>query len=150
MHTHTPLPTGVFDYVNTPIACINTTDIGRSISFHIAWKILPSVLQCLIKMYPFCTLKGGGHLYNTYVSRDTEVSCQLVPTFISNKHNHLIGISNPEYQCYLNFVIQVLLPILRTIIYNFQFNTSAEGSLSFFYFKQHMVAKYSRIVWSAS
>ena len=87
-------------------------------------------------MYPFCTLKGGGgDLYNTYVSRDTQVSCQLVPIFISNKHNHLIGISNPEYQCYLNFVIQLLLPILRTIIYNFQFNTSAEGSLSIFLFQ---------------
>ena len=36
----------------------------------------------------------------------------------------------PKYQCYLNSMIQLLVPILRTICHNFQFNSRTEGSLS--------------------
>ena len=39
----------------------------------------------------------------------------------------------------LNSVIQLPLPILRTISHNYQFNSSAEGSLSNIYLKQHTV-----------
>ena len=51
---------------------------------------------------------------------------QLLITLISGYAN----IVNPKNHCYLNSVIQLLLPILRTIIYDFQFNSSTEGTLS--------------------
>ena len=37
--------------------------------------------------------------------------------------------------CYKNYVIQLLLSILRTISQNFQFNSNSEGSISKFLFE---------------
>ena len=39
-------------------------------------------------------------------------------------------LASGKNHCYLNSVIQLLLPILRTISYDFQFNSSTEGTLS--------------------
>ena len=58
MHTHTPLPTGVFDDVNTPIACINTTDIGRSISYSLEDIAKRSTIP--YKNVPLLYFEGGG------------------------------------------------------------------------------------------
>ena len=88
-----------------------------------------AILRILRKCIPFCFL-GGENLNNTHVSRDCRTSSQLVPHFITNNHTHLFGISNPKYKCYLNSVIQLLLPILSTIGHNFQFNSSTEDSIS--------------------
>ena len=79
-------------------------------------------------------LLGDENLDNTYVSRDAEASCHLVGPFILNKHIHPFGISNPKY-CYMNYVIQLLFSIFRTISHNLQFNFSTEGSLSKFLFE---------------
>ena len=87
-----------------------------------------------------CTpLLGDEVLNNTYVSRDAQATCQLVPPFILKKRMHHFGISNPKYHCYINAVIQLLFSILRTISHDFQFNSSTEGSQSIFYLKQHIV-----------
>ena len=67
-------------------------------------------------------LLGDERLNNTYVTRDTRASYQLLPPFILNKHIHPFGICDPKYQRYLNSVIHLLLPILRTM--------STRGSLS--------------------
>ena len=89
----------------------------------------------------YAKLVKHGDLYsnNTYVSRNSRTSCQLVPAFIINKHIHPFGTGNPKYQFYLNSVIQLLLSILRTISHNHQFNSNAEGSLSNIYLKQRTV-----------
>ena len=109
------------------------------------WSRLPHrhVLSMSLKDFAKCStipcenispsvLLGDENLNNTYVSRDSRTSCncKLVPPFIKNKHIQPFGICYPKYQCYLNFMIQALLPILRTIIHNFQLNPSTEGSLS--------------------
>ena len=95
------------------------------------WKIINakcSTITCE-NIHP-SVFFGDGNLNNTYVPRDSRTSCQLVSPFIINKHNHPFGICNPKYQCYLNCVIQALLPILRTIRHNFQFNSSTDFFLS--------------------
>ena len=61
---------------------------------------------------------------------DVPKSRQLVLPYSLNIHIHPFGIVNPKNHCYLNSVIQLLLPILRTISYDFQFNSSTEGTLS--------------------
>ena len=69
------------------------------------------------------------------LSRDAEASCHLVAPFILNKHIHPFGIINPKSHCYMNYVIELLFSILRTINHNFQFNSSTEGSISIFLFE---------------
>ena len=66
---------------------------------------------------------------NTYMSNHSWTSCQLVPHFIMKKHIHHFGICGPKDQCYLNYVIQLLIPTLRAISHNFHFNYCAESSL---------------------
>ena len=56
--------------------------------------------------------------------------CLMYEPHCLNIHIHPFGIVNPKNHCYLNSVIQLLLPILRTISYDFQFNSSTEGTLS--------------------
>ena len=75
------------------------------------------------------------NLNNAYLSKDVQASCRLVPPFILNKHIHPIGISKPKYHCYMNYVIQLLLSILKTISHNFRVNCNTEGSLSKFLFE---------------
>ena len=73
---------------------------------------------------------GDEQINNIHVSRDVPKSRQLVLPYSLNIHIHPFGIVNPKNHCYLNSVIQLLLPILRTISYDFQFNSSTEGTLS--------------------
>ena len=95
-----PLPTDVFDDVNTPMSCINTADIDdieRSSSYTCSLKniakrstipcehILPSVFW------------GDENLNDTNVQRGTQAYCQLVPPFMLNKHTNHLGISNQKY-----------------------------------------------------
>ena len=122
--------------VNTPISCINTTDIDDvegSYLYSLKDIAKCSTLPC--ENIPPSGLMGDENLNNTYVSRDAEASWHLVAPFILNKHIHPIGISNPKYHCYMNSVIQLLFSILRTISHNFQFDSSMEGSLSKFLFR---------------
>ena len=79
---------------------------------------------------PSSVFLGDDNVNNTYVSGDSRTSWQLDPPFMINKHSNPLGICNPKYQCCLNSVIQMLLPILRTISYNSQFKSRTEGSLS--------------------
>ena len=68
----------------------------------------------------------------THLFRDSQMTTLFnVQLGIKTKHNNLLWwIVNPKNHCYLNSVIQLLLPILRTISYDFQFNSSTEGTLS--------------------
>ena len=67
-----PLPTDVFDDVNTPIPCVNTTDIDnieRSSSYSLKDIAEYSTIPCEnIRSF---VLLGDENLNNTYVSRDT-------------------------------------------------------------------------------
>ena len=95
--------------------------------------ILKDIAKCstiLCENIPILYFVENENLNKTYVSRDSRTSCQLAPPFIINKHFHSFGTCNPKYQCYLTSVIQLLLPILRTISHNLQFNSSMEGSLT--------------------
>ena len=86
------------------------------------------------------------HLNNTYVSRDAQASCQLVPSFILNKDIHPFGISHPKYHCFMNYVIQLHFSILRTSSHNFQFNSSTGGSLSeFLYETAHSASSFTDV-----
>ena len=69
-----PFPTDVFDDVITSISCITITDID-DIEGYSSYG--------LKYITPSCTL---GQLNYTYVSRDSQTSCLLVPAFIINKH----------------------------------------------------------------
>ena len=98
------------------------------------WKYTPSGLL------------RDGNLNNTYVSRDAEASCHLVAPLILNTHIHPFGIGNPKHHCYVNFAIQLLFSILRTIRHNFQSNSSTEGSLSKFLFETaHSASSYTEV-----
>ena len=91
------LPTHVFDDVSTPISCINTTDIDdieRSSSQSLKNIAKCSTISCE-NTHP-SGLLGEENLNNTYVSRDAQASCRMVPPFILNKHIHRFGISNPK------------------------------------------------------
>ena len=123
-----PLPPDVFDDVNTPISCINTTAldaIERSRSYSLKDIAKCSTIPC--ENIPHSVLLGDENLNNTYTSRDTQASCQLIPPFMLNKHIHTLGIGNPNWRCYLT---HLLFLIFRTIGHNFQSNSSTEGSLS--------------------
>ena len=71
----------------------------------------------------------------THVSKDAKASCHLVAPFIFNKHIRPFVIINPKNHCYMDYVIQLLFSMLRTISQNLQFNSSTEGSISKFLFK---------------
>ena len=126
-----PLQTDVFDGVNTPISCINTTeidDIERS-----RWYSLKDIAKYSTIPYeniPPLVLVGDGNLSNTYVSRNAKASCRLLPPVILNNHIHPFRVSSPKCHWYMKSVTQFLFLILRTISYNFQFNFSTEDSLS--------------------
>ena len=130
-----PLPTDLFEFINTHILCIATTDIDDdegSNSYS-----LRDIAKCSTLPYeniPPSGLLGDENSNYTHVSRDAETSCHLVAPFILHKHIHLFGIINPKNHCYMNFVIQLLFSILRTIK-DFQFNSSTEGSISKFLFE---------------
>ena len=128
-----PLPTDVFEYVNTPISCIKTKDIDYVTGSNSC--SLKYIAKCFTSPYeniPPSGLLGDENLSKTYVSRDAEAYCHLVTLLIFNKHIHPFGKGNPKYHCYMNSVIQLLFSILRTISHNFEFNSSTDGSLSKF------------------
>ena len=135
-----PLPTDVLEYVNTPISCIDTTDIDDIKGFNS--YSLKDIAKCATLPHeniPASGLLGDGKLNNAYVSRDAEASCHLVAPFILNQHIHPFGIINPKYHCDMNSVIQLLFSVLRTISHNFHFYSRMEVSYPNFYLKQHIV-----------
>ena len=114
-----PLPTDVSKDVNTPISCINTTDIDAiEGSYSYSLKDIAKCSTLPSEDIPPFVLLGDEHLNNTYVLRDAQASCNLVAHFNLNKHIHSFGINNPKYHCYMNSVIQLLFLILRTISHN--------------------------------
>ena len=128
----------VFEYVNTPISCINTTDVDDNEGSNS--YCLKDIAKCSTLPYeiiPPSGLLGDENFNNTYVSRDTEASCHLVGPLILNKHIHPFGIGNPIYHCYMNSVIQLLFSILRIIITSL----IPERKVPYpnFYLKQHIV-----------
>ena len=84
-----PFPTDVFEFVSSPISCINTTDIDdveESNSYS-----LRDIAKCSTlppQNIPPSGLLGDENSNNAYVSRDTEASCHLVTPSILNKHIH--------------------------------------------------------------
>ena len=90
------LPTDVFEFVNTPISSINTTDID-DIEGSNSYS-LRDIANCSALPYeniPPSGLLGDKNLNNAYVSRDAKASCHVVAPFILNKHIHPFGIINP-------------------------------------------------------
>ena len=98
-----PLPTDVCEDVITPISCVNTTDID-DIEGSNSYS-LKDIAKCSTLPYeniPPSVLLGDEDLNSTYVPRDAQSSCQLVPPFIYNKNIHPFRISNSKYHCYMN------------------------------------------------
>ena len=90
-----PLPSDEFEDVNTSILCINTTDID-DIEGSNSYS-LKDIAKCFTITYeniPHSVLLGDENLNNTYVSRDAQASCQLVPPFILNKNIHILVSQN--------------------------------------------------------
>ena len=141
-----PLPTDLFEFINTPISCITTTDIfdvEGSNSYS-----LRDIAKCSSLPHeniPPSGLLGDENSINTHVSKDAEASCHLVAPFILNKHIHPLGVINHKNHCYMNFVVQLLFSIHRKISQNFQFNSSTEGSISKYLFE---IASLSEILFS--
>ena len=136
-----PLPTDVFEFVNTPILFFTTTDIDdveRSNSLR-----LRDIARCSTLPYekiPPSALLRDENSNNTYMSRDAEASCHLVAPFILNKHIHPFGIINHKYHYYICDPVTLFL---GTISYNFQFDSSTEGSISKFLFETAHIASSS-------
>ena len=108
-----PLPTDVFEDVNTPILCINTTDIDAIEGYNpYSLKDIAKCSTLPCENIPPSVLLGDENLNNVYVSIDTQASCQLVPPFILNNHFHPLGSSSPKCHSYMNSVIQLLFSIL--------------------------------------
>ena len=131
-----PLPTDLFKFINTPISCITTTDIDDvEGSYPYSLRDIAKCSTLPNENIPPSGLLGDENSNYTHVSRDAEASCHLVAPFILHKHIRPFGIINPKNHCYMNSVIQLLFSILRSISQNFQFNSSAEGSISKFIFE---------------
>ena len=116
---------------NTSISRISNTDIDNTEepgSYDLRDIAKCSTIPC--GNIPPSAPTGDEQINNIHVSRDVPKSRQLVLPYSLNIHIHHFGIVNPKNHCYLNSVIQLLLPILRTISYDFQFNSSTEGTLS--------------------
>ena len=116
---------------NTSISRISNTDIDNTEepgSYDLRDIAKCSTIPC--ENIPPSAPTGDEQINNIHVSRDVPKSRQLVLPYSLNIHIHPFGIVNPKNHCYLNSVIQLLLPILRTISYDFQFNSSTEGTLS--------------------
>ena len=96
---------------------------------HIVWEISPSVPHYLMKIYP---ILDSWEMKIQIIHMCQETLRHLVDPFILNKHIHPFGIINPKNHCYINFVIQLLFLILRTVSHNFQFISSTGGSISKF------------------
>ena len=125
-----PLSTSVI-VENTSISRISNTDIDNTEepgSYDLRDIAKCSTIPC--ENIPPSAPTGDEQINNIHVSRDVPKSRQLVLPYSLNIHIHPFGIVNPKNHCYLNSVIQLLLPILRTISYDFQFNSSTEGTLS--------------------
>ena len=125
-----PLSTSVI-VENTSISRISNTDIDNTEepgSYDLRDIAKCSTIPC--ENIPPSAPTGDEQINNIHVSRDVPKSRQLVLPYSLNIHIHPFGIVNPKNHCYLNSVIQSLLPILRTISYDFQFYSSTEGTLS--------------------
>ena len=102
---------------------------------HIVWEISPSVPYYPMKIYPLLDSNEMKiQIMHMYQETLRHLAIWL-PHFILNKHIHPFGIINHKNHCYMNYVIQLLFSILRTISQNFQFDSSTEGSISKFLFE---------------
>ena len=82
----------------------------------------------VMKYTRFCILRCGWDLNNTYVSTDSQASCQWFPPFIINKHTQisvLLEFRDP------------ITPILRTIFHNLQLS----DILFLFMLKKYILCK---------
>ena len=122
------LPTNAFDNVN------NSHFLYQHRGYKWYWKIKFIWFEIYRQVF-YYTLWKYTPLCVFYMPQDSRTSCQLLPPCIIDKHTRPFGINNLKCQYYLNHLMQLLLPILRTICYNFQFDSNAERSLSKCLFK---------------
>ena len=122
--------------VTACLTWVMVTRILRSSSYSLKDIGKCSTIRC--DYIPPSELLKDDNFNNTYVSRDAQASCRLVPHFVLYKHIHAFAISNPKYHCYMNSVIQLLFLIIRTIRDNFQSN-SRKVHYHNVYLKQHIV-----------
>ena len=87
----------------------------------------------------------GDFCSNKHTSGDTQTVHRLRPP-LTTKHTHPFGLINPKNSCFLNSVIQAILPILKNTIHTFQFNSSTEGFLTQCFFNTAYNARNSKDV----
>ena len=125
-----PLPTDLFEFKNTPISCITTTDIDDvegSNSYSLRYIAKCSTLP--YENIPPSGLLGYENSNNTRVKRRWGILPFGCPLYFEQTYPPL------RNYCYINSMIRLLFSILRTISQNFQFNFSTEGSISKFLFE---------------
>ena len=64
-----------------------------------------------------------------YTSGDTRIFSQLHPLPLITEHKHPFGLENPKFQCFFNYVLQLIFSIVRNNSYISPFNSSTEGTL---------------------
>ena len=77
-----PLPTDVFDAINTPISCINTTDIDYiegSSSYNLKDVAKCSTIPC--ENVSLCVILGDESLNNTHISKGSPDTLPIGSTF---------------------------------------------------------------------
>ena len=118
-------------------SCINTTDIEdikRSTSYNLKDILKCSTIPC--ENTPCCTFWRWN---DTYVSRNAQASCRLVPSYILHRHIHPFGISNPKFYCYINSVIQFFFRFWRQSVIISSLIPVRKVPYLNVYLKQHIV-----------
>ena len=64
-----------------------------------------------------------------YTSGDTRIFSQLHPLPLITEHKHPFGLKNPKFQCFCNYVLQLIFSIFRNKSYTSPFNSSTKGTL---------------------
>ena len=131
-----PLPTDLFEFMNTPIPCITTTnidDVEGSNPYS-----LRDIAKCSTLPYENIPLLNSWEMKIQITLMCQEKLRHLaiwLPLFYFVQTYAPLRNYYPQNHCYMNSAIQLLFSILRTISQNFQFNSIAEGSISKFLFE---------------
>ena len=122
-----PLPTNLFDAVNTPLPhSLDIDDSGWTI--YVVWATLPSVLHYVIKIHPLGILPDSN---TDYTSGHTRVFSQLHPPLLMNEHKHPFGINNPKFPIFFNTVLKLIFSIFRNNSYTSPFNLTGSKCIQF-------------------
>ena len=96
----------------------------------------------VVYFWKWVNIQTWGEITATHFVTSTSIPSYTPKMNLSHfiiKDTHPFGMSKPKYQCYLNFVVQLLLPILRAINHNFKFHSSMEVFIPNVHLKLHIV-----------